>query len=181
MKALLAAAALAALGAHTASAQQQAQDDPVARGEYLVTIGSCNDCHTPWTMSDQGPEPDMSRALSGHPQDFAIEAPARVEEPWVMAFTGTNTAYSGPWGVSFAANLTPDPETGYTALVTEEQFIEALRNGRHQGQGRPILPPMPWPMIGQMTDDDLRAVYAYLSQVEPIRNQVPDPLPPAQQ
>jgi mono/diheme cytochrome c family protein len=184
MRLLAPAAALAALGAHGAAAQQQAEqpaEDAVARGEYLVTIGACNDCHTPWTMGSQGPEPDMSRRLSGHPEDFAVEAPAALEEPWVVAFTGTNTAFSGPWGVSFASNLTADPETGYAALVDEEQFIEALRTGRHQGQGRPILPPMPWPMIGQMTDDDLRAVFAYLQQVEPIRNQVPDPVPPAQQ
>lgn len=89
------------------------------------------------------------------------------------------TAFAGPWGVSFTANLTPDPETGVLRDYTEEQFIRALRTGRHQGQGRQILPPMPWPFIGKMTDEDLKAVFAYLRQIPPVRNKVPDPIPPA--
>src|SRR5688572_14958854 len=44
----------------------------VERGKYLVTIGGCNDCHTPWTMTPQGPAPDMSRMLSGHPADVKV-------------------------------------------------------------------------------------------------------------
>jgi hypothetical protein len=82
--------------------------------------------------------------------------------------------------VSFTANLTPDEETGALREFPEEQFIQALRTGRHQGQRREILPPMPWRFIGQMTDDDLKAVFAYLRQIPPIRNKVPDPIPPAQ-
>ena len=152
----------------------------VKRGEYLVTIGSCHDCHTPLVTGRHGPEPDMTRALSGHPQDLAVAAPAQVAGPWLGAFSTTLTAWSGPWGVSFSANLTPDAETGILQDFTEEQFVQTLRNGRHQGQGRPILPPMPWPFIGQMTDDDLKAVFAYLRQIPPVNNKVPDPLPPAQ-
>ena len=163
-----------------AFAQEAPADDLISRGEYLVTIGSCNDCHTPFIMGPEGPEPDMDRMLSGHPEDQPVEAPANLEAPWGSAFSESNTASSGPWGVSFSANLTPDPETGVLRDWTEEQFIEALRTGRHQGQGRPILPPMPWPWIGQMTDDDLRAVYAYLRQIPPVRNAVPDPIEPAQ-
>lgn len=158
---------------------QDADAPQVERGAYLVTIAGCHDCHTPLKMGEAGPEPDMERALSGHPQDFVIEAPAVLEDPWGAAATLTNTAWSGPWGVSFTANITPDP-TGVLQEYTEEQFIQAMRNGRHLGQGRQILPPMPWPMIGQMTDDDLKAVFAYLQTVEPVQNVVPDPLPPAQ-
>lgn len=161
-------------------AQDAPAEDPASRGEYLVVTGACNDCHTPFIMGAQGPEPDMTRMLAGHPADLPIEAPANLEGPWGSAFSHTNTASSGPWGVSFSANLTPDPETGVLRDWTEEQFIEALRTGRHQGQGRQILPPMPWPWIGQMTDEDLRAVYAYLQSIPPVRNQVPDPIPPAQ-
>jgi mono/diheme cytochrome c family protein len=161
-----------------------AQDDSTAslveRGEYIVTTAGCHDCHTPFTMGSNGPEPDMSRALSGHPEDIVIEGQAALAEPWASAGSTTNTAWSGPWGVSFTANLTPDPETGVLRDYTEAQFIEALRTGRHKGQGRPILPPMPWPVYGQMTDEDLSAVYAYLQQIPPIRNQVPEPLLPAQ-
>ena len=163
-----------------ASGAALAQDDQVKRGEYLVTITGCNDCHTPLGMGPSGPEPDMSRMLSGHPQDFAVSAPAAVPEPWGGAFAPTLTAWSGPWGVSFTANLTPDEETGVLRDFTEEQFIQTMRTGRHQGQGRAILPPMPWPMIGKMTDEDLKAVFVYLRQIPPVKNKVPDPMPPAQ-
>ncbi len=163
-----------------ASGAALAQDDQVKRGEYLVTITGCNDCHTPLAMGPSGPEPDMSRMLSGHPQDFVVSAPAAMPQPWGGAFAPTLTAWSGPWGVSFTANLTPDEETGVLRDFTEEQFIQTMRTGRHQGQGRAILPPMPWPLIGKMTDEDLKAVFAYLRQIPPVKNKVPDPMPPAQ-
>ena len=57
--------------------------------------------------------------------------------------SATNTAWAGPWGVSFTANLTPDKETGLGDW-TEEQFIATMRTGKHQGKGRPVLPPMPY-------------------------------------
>ena len=169
----------AAAAALVLPAMAMAQD-PVAVGKYLVDTSGCHDCHTPWHVGPNGPEPDMSRMLSGHPQEIVIEAPAKLSEPWVAAFIGTNTAWSGPWGVSFPANLTPDPETGIWREMSEEQFMQALRTGRHLGQGRPILPPMPWLPYGQKTDDDLKAIYAYFQSVTPVSNKVPDPLPPAQ-
>ncbi len=159
-------------------AQDSAAGTQVRRGEYLVSIAGCHDCHTPWIMGSDGPEPDMKRALSGHPQDLTITAPANVSPPWGGAMTPSSTGWSGPWGVSFSANLTPDPETGVLRDFTEQQFIQTIRTGRHQGQGRQILPPMPWPAYAKMTDDDLKAVFAYLRQVPPVKNKVPDPLPP---
>lgn len=151
----------------------------VARGQYLVTIGGCNDCHTPLKMGPKGPEPDMSRMLSGHPEQMAITAPARVNGPeWMAATSVTGTAISGPWGVSFTANLTPDQNTGL-GIWTEEMFIKAIRTGRHMGASREILPPMPWFNYARMSDADLKAVYAYLRSVPPVHNRVPDPLPPA--
>ncbi|HLM42175.1 MAG TPA: c-type cytochrome [Microvirga sp.] len=164
----------------TVPAQDSAAGAQVKRGEYLVTVGGCHDCHTPWVMGAGGPEPDMKRGLSGHPQDIVIRAPAKVAEPWSSASSPTNTAWSGPWGVSFTANLTPDPDTGVLRDFTEQQFIQTMRTGRHQGQGRQILPPMPWPNYGQMTDADLKAVFAYLRQVPAVKNKVPDPIPPMQ-
>ncbi len=91
------------------------------------------------------------------------------------------TAWAGPWGVSFAVNLTPDRETGIGEW-NEEMFIKAMRTGKHQGQpnGRDILPPMPWPDLKDLTDGDLKAIWAYLRSVPPVKNQVPFPLPPAQ-
>jgi hypothetical protein len=149
----------------------------VVRGRYLVGAMGCNDCHTPWKLGPKGPEPDMSRALSGHPADFAVTAPPRLEGAWAWSATATNTAFAGPWGVSFTANLTPDAETGL-GRWTADTFIAALRTGRHEGKGRPILPPMPYRMIGTLTDDDLRSVFAYLQSLPPIRNRVPAPIDP---
>ena len=163
-----------------AAAQEAADPELVKRGEYLVTAMGCNDCHTPFTMGPNGPEPDMTKMLSGHPQEIVITEPAVLADPWIGASSATNTAHSGPWGVSFSANLTPDPETGVLRDYTPEQFIQMMRTGRKQGQGRPILPPMPWPPFGHLTDEDLTAIFAYLRQIPPLPNKVPDPLPPAQ-
>jgi mono/diheme cytochrome c family protein len=166
------------MGAHAGAPAASASPDRIARGQYLVTIGSCHDCHTPLAMTPRGPEPDMSRALSGHPADLKITAqPAMPAGPWMAIAASTMTAWSGPWGLSFTANLTPDPDTGL-GTWTAEQFIAALRTGRHQGKGRPILPPMPWSQINKMTDDDLRAVFAYLQSIPPVRNRVPEPIDP---
>ncbi len=150
----------------------------IERGKYLVTIGGCNDCHTPLKMGPKGPEPDMSRMLSGHPEQFVITQPAAGSPEWMVASAATGTAYSGPWGVSFTANLTPDQNTGL-GIWTEEMFIKALRTGRHMGASREILPPMPWSNYGQMSDEDIMSVYAYLRSVPAVHNRVPDPLPPA--
>jgi mono/diheme cytochrome c family protein len=154
--------------------------EQVARGKYMVTIGGCNDCHTPWILQPNGkPGPDMSRALSGHPHDFVIKQPAKHgSDRFTVSIAPTNTSYSGPWGVSFAANLTPDEMTG-TGIWTFDIFKNTIRNGRHWGVGRPLLPPMPWFNYREMSDEDLAAVFAYLRTLKPIRNEVPQPLPPA--
>lgn len=170
--------AAGALGSQPAFAQER-DAQKLARGKYLVTVAGCNDCHTPWKMGPAGPEPDMSRMLSGHPESFVIDAPARMPEgPWIAAATPTNTAHSGPWGVSFTANLTPDVETGLGKwnLTT---FTQTIRTGRHLGRGRKILPPMPIPMYKHFTDADLAAIFAYLQSIPAISNRVPEPLPPA--
>lgn len=158
--------------------EDSAKSAQLARGKYLVTVAGCNDCHTPWKVGEAGPEPDMSRMLSGHPADFEITAPAKMPEgPWIVAAAPTNTAWSGPWGVSFTANLTPDKETGL-GKWSETIFIQTIRTGRHLGRGRPILPPMPIPMYKNFTDDDLKAIFSYLQSIPAINNPVPEPLPP---
>jgi hypothetical protein len=81
--------------------------------------------------------------------------------------------------VSFTANLTPDA-TGLGPW-SAEQFIQTMRTGKHLGVGRPILPPMPWYDIGQLTDEDLRAIFSYLRTIKPVPNVVPAPLPPTAQ
>ena len=147
---------------------------------FLSSHAACHDCHTPLKMGANGPEPDMSRALSGHPASLEMPpAPQLPEGPWVAAIGATNTAWSGPWGVSFTANLTPDAETGL-GTWTRQNFIETIRNGRHMGAGRPLLPPMPAAVYANLTDEDLGAVFAYLQTVPTISNKVPAPRPPRQ-
>ena len=160
-----------------ADAKQPSNAERVARGKYLVSTSGCHDCHTPWKMGASGPEPDMSRALSGHPESFELPPAPAASGPWIVAIAATNTAYAGPWGTSFTANLTPDRETGLGAW-TEENFVRTIRSGRHLGNGRQILPPMPYPVYSQMTDEDLKSVYWYLQSIPALKNRVPQPRPP---
>ncbi|HJW52661.1 MAG TPA: c-type cytochrome [Burkholderiaceae bacterium] len=165
-----------ALPAHAQNPVEGA--DKLARGKYLVTTSGCNDCHTPWKMGPKGPEPDMSRMLSGHPEDMVLPPAPQPQGPWIVSAAATNTAWSGPWGVSFTANLTPDAETGL-GKWTQRNFSETIRTGRHMGRGRQILPPMPIPMYKSFTDADLEAIFSYLQSIPAVKNRVPEPLPPA--
>ena len=150
----------------------------IEHGAYLVRTMGCNDCHTPWTLGPRGPEPDMSRALTGHPADMVMPPPPELPAgPWLWMGAATNTAFAGPWGVSFTANLTPDPETGL-GKWTEEMFIATMRTGRHQGKGRALLPPMPWPVVGSLKDEDIKDLFAYLQSLAPVKNRVPAPIDP---
>lgn len=159
------------------------KEELVARGQYLITIGSCADCHSPKKFTAHGMEVDSTRMYSGHPAGSPlppIDASALKPGNWVQMGPDI-TAFVGPWGISYAANLTPDSATGIGAW-SEETFIRTLRTGKHLGQenGRPILPPMPWQFVGKMTDEDLKAVYAYLRSLPPVNNRVPAPVPPDQ-
>ncbi len=162
-----------AAGATVATAQGGAS--PVARGKNLVDSTGCHDCHTSLKMGPNGPEPDMTRALSGHPAEMKMPPPPAPSGPWMGSFAATMTAWSGPWGVSYTANLTPHKENGLGSW-TEQQFIDSMRTGRHQGRGREILPPMPWTAYKNMTDADLKAIFAYLRSLPPNPNKVPDPV-----
>ncbi|PYS00378.1 MAG: diheme cytochrome c-553 [Acidobacteria bacterium] len=167
---------LAAIAAFGQRANQPAtSQSPVERGKYLVTIMDCHGCHTPFKNG----QPDMTRMLSGHPQDMKISAAPPTPAGWGMVVAETNTAWSGPWGVSFTSNLTPDP-TGIAAW-TEETFVNAIRKGKHMGAAvnRDILPPMPWASYANLTDSDIKAIFAYLRTIPKIPNRVPSPLPPA--
>lgn len=157
------------------------KDELVARGQYLVTISGCNDCHSPKIMTPMGPLPDTTKLLSGYPAERgipALTAAVAKDQEWVK-MSPDATAFVGPWGVSFGANLTPDEATGI-GNWTEDVFIKAIRTGKHLGQdgGRPIMPPMPWYMVAKMTDEDLSAVYNYLKSLPAISNRVPAPIPP---
>lgn len=174
---LLSFTLLAACG--RAQTDAPAAPSPVERGAYLATIGGCHDCHTPKVPGPNGPELDLKRQLMGHPAEELLPAvPPDALGPgkWGALTVGGLTAWAGPWGTSFAANLTPHA-TGLGPW-SEQEFIQALRTGRHAGVGRPILPPMPWPSYAKMPDEDLKALFAFLRSVPPIENRVPEPVPP---
>ena len=155
---------------------------PVDRGKYLVALGGCHDCHTPKVAGPGGaPVPDAAKLLSGHPEKLPPPSwsPDDMNRNVGATTNEMLTAWAGPWGVSFAINLTRDKETGMGEW-NEESFIQAIRTGKHQGQpnGRDILPPMPWFDMKDLTDGDLKAIWAYLRSLPPIKNQVPFPIPP---
>jgi mono/diheme cytochrome c family protein len=181
---LLAGLTIAAvpLGTLLVGAEQRrvkaANGDPVARGRYLVEAIGCSDCHTPKKMGPNGPTLDRSRFLSGHPEGSELPAAPAARGPWIAATTWDLTAWSGPWGTSYAFNLTPDENTGIGSW-SEETFVKTIRTGRHMGVARPILPPMPWEVYRNLTDEDLKAVYAFLRTIPPVHNRVPEPRPPA--
>jgi len=154
-------------------------DSQVAWGKHIVTIGGCNDCHTPKKMGPQGPEDNMDLELSGSPSQMPPINIDRKEIESKGLSVSDFTEWIGPWGISYTANITSDSTTGI-GNWTEDQFILCLRKGKYGGapQGRNLLPPMPWQGIGQMTDDELKAVYAYLKSTKPIHNIVPQPQPP---
>jgi mono/diheme cytochrome c family protein len=158
----------------------KAKKSQVERGKYLVSIIGCNDCHSPKIFTKMGPIPDTTRLLSGHPSTEKLaDVPAGLLGPnaWGAVTNGHLTAWVGPWGTSFTRNLTPDMTTGIGSW-TPEIFMKAIRTGKDMGEGRDILPPMPWQMYRNMTDDDLKAVFAYLQSLPPIDNAVPDPITP---
>lgn len=154
--------------------------DKIARGQYLVTLGACGDCHTPLKMGSRGPEPDLQRLFSGHPESLQLPPPPTTNESWPVTINASNTAWAGPWGISYTANLTPDPETGIGNWSLHD-FRETLRTGKHLGVSRPLLPPMPVAMYRHLTDQDLEAMYFYLRSLNPVRNRVPAPVPPSAQ
>jgi mono/diheme cytochrome c family protein len=151
----------------------------IERGHMLVIGGGCHDCHTPKKIGPAGPEADMDRMLSGHPESDVITAPYKQEPgaKWTTHVNDHLTAWSGAWGVSFAANLTPDENTGI-GIWTEDMFVRALKTGKHMGTSRQILPPMPWNWYGQLDESELKAIFAYLKSIKPIPNRVPVPLGP---
>lgn len=155
-------------------------ESQVKWGEHLVLIGGCNDCHTPKKLAPGGAvQLDSALWLSGHPAAMPnIQVERKDIESKALIVTQDLTEWVGPWGVSFAANLTPD-ETGI-GNFTEEQFFRVLREGKYKGlvNSRSILPPMPWEMYRHMTDEEIKAIFAYLKSIKPVSNIVPAPLPP---
>jgi len=161
IKIALAAVAIGGVGA-VLTAQQSQASRRAERGRYLVNAIGCSDCHSP-KIDAQG-TPDTSRLLSGRP----ATTPPPVQGSEIRASLDL-TAWSGPWGNSYAANLTPDKETGLGGRYTEDSFVKTIRSGK-KPEGEQLSPPMPWPMYRNLTDEDLKSVFAYLQTLKPIKN-----------
>jgi mono/diheme cytochrome c family protein len=142
--------ALAAVAIFSAAAAQ-AEESQIERGKYLVTIASCNDCHTPGYFLGK---PDFSRRLAGSDVGFTI--------PGVGAFVGRN--------------LTPDKETGL-GNWTDDQVTSAITAGIRP-DGRRLAPIMPWQGLSHLSSDDAHAIVAYLRSLPPVKNAVPGPFGP---
>jgi mono/diheme cytochrome c family protein len=150
----------------------------VKRGEQLVMLGGCADCHTPKAFDPKlkMPVPQRALFLAGHPE----HGPEPQSKPGTgdsAVIGGSFTSFAAPFGVVYAANLTPDPETGLGGW-SEDDFVKTLRSGHEKGTGRPILPPMPWQNLAAQPEQDLRAIYAYLRSIPPVKNRVPAPRVP---
>lgn len=146
----------------------------IKRGEYLVTTMGCNDCHSPKYMTPHGPRIDSLNMLSGFPANRPIpEYPAALIKKGYVVFTGDATAAMGPWGTSFAANLTPDDTGIGTWTIT--QFKNALTHGKFKGLdgSRMLMPPMPWQNFVAIKDQDVKAIFHYLKSLTPYKNIVP--------
>jgi len=149
----------------------------VKRGEYLVSTMGCDDCHSPKKMGPHGPEVDMDLRFSGYPANRPLSSFDTVTTKSWYLFNQDLTGSVGPWGISFAANITSDA-TGI-GNWKEEQFVRCLREGKWMGlpDARPLMPPMPWQNFAKLTDEDLSAIYHYLKTTKPINNNVPAWIP----
>ena len=153
-----------------AAAPAAADAAKIARGKYLMTVGACNDCHSPKLDPQQHPDP--KRPFSGRPQ--TTQAPS--QNPNEIHASLDLTAWAGPWGISYGANLSPDPETGLKKRYTEASFIKTLRTGK-KPEGEDLLPPMPWELYKVFSDDDIKAIWAYLQTIPAIKNNVKSAAP----
>ncbi|MCX6319434.1 MAG: diheme cytochrome c-553 [Bacteroidetes bacterium] len=148
----------------------------VKRGEQLVSSVGCDDCHSPKRMGPNGIELIPELRLSGYTSKNVLPEvnTGEIQKGWTM-FSPDFTATAGPWGVSFAANLTSDG-TGI-GNWTEEQFLTAIRKGKYKGleNSRDLLPPMPWFAYRNMPEEDLKSIFAYLRTTKPVENVVPAP------
>lgn len=153
------------------SSSAAGDEDLVKRGGYLVSVMGCEDCHSPKKMGPNGPELEPELRLSGYPSSKPLPPVDSnvIKKGWVL-LTDDLTAGVGPWGVSYAANITSD-ETGI-GNWTEDQFRKALTEGKWKGMdnGRTLLPPMPWQSFSNLAPEDVKAIFLFLKSTKPVKN-----------
>lgn len=160
-----------------ACSSSSASDNTAAdlrRGKELVSLGGCNHCHTPMYFDAKVgmPVPDEAHLLAGHPANAADPeaSPGKTDQAVIGP---TFTSFRAPFGIVYAANLTP--HASGLGSWTEHEFIQTMRTGHRKGTGRILLPPMPWENLRAMPDSDLHAIFLYLRSIPPVANVVPAP------
>lgn len=151
----------------------------ILQGQALSIENGCMHCHSPKIESEDDFIPDPERLFSGHPGNEKLpDIPEGLigEGKWFGLYTTGFTAWGGPWGITYAANITPDKETGI-GNWTEKNFISVLSLGIHSSLTRKIMPPMPWDEISLLSDRQLKAIFKYLQTVKPVKNKVPEAAP----
>lgn len=159
--------------------QKKTKELELQRGKTLTIVNGCVYCHSPKIVTEVDLIPDPERLFSGHPQDEVLPEVTEDlvgENKWFGLYTTGFTAWGGPWGVTYAANLTPDKETGI-GTWSEENFISIISLGIHSSLNRKLMPPMPWDEFAQLSEDDLKAIFKYLKTLKPIKNKVPESVP----
>jgi hypothetical protein len=152
-----------------------------AWGEHLVKAMACTECHTPKKMTEKGPVAIDSLYLSGY-HAGAGSVPefhrAEIEKSGQVLGNDQWTAFSGYWGISYSANITSDGSG--IGNWEEDNFMRAIRAGKYMGldNSRQLLPPMPWHDFANLSDPELKAIFAYLKTVPAVHNIVPAPSPP---
>jgi hypothetical protein len=149
-------------------------ESQVKWGEHLVTVSACHDCHSP----KKGFGLDSAHLLAGYIGTPVADVSRKDAQSKGWAVKTDLTSWVGSWGVAYTANLTSD-STGI-GKWNEERFIYAIRYGKYNGRAsdRDLIPVMPWTMYRNMTDDELKAIFAYLKSTKPVKNVVPRPTPP---
>lgn len=163
----------------TEEEQKMSREELIKRGEYLANTMGCHDCHSPKKMGEQGPELIPELLLSGFQANNELPeiSTDALEKGWVL-MNQDLTGFAGPWGISYAANLTSD-DTGIGSW-SYEQFKTALTQGKFKGleNSRMLLPPMPWQNFKDMKEDEIQALFEFLKSTQPVENIVPPPVTP---
>ncbi|MGH9312432.1 MAG: c-type cytochrome [Vicinamibacterales bacterium] len=131
---------------------QEWREDPVQRGRHLADTLLCGDCHSP--IREDG---------------------SRIEE---LHLAGGMRFRINPFGDFVSTNLTTDKATGLGA-ATDEEIKRAVTRGIRRDGSRMLPYPMPWTSYAGLTDDDQRALVAYLRTLPAIVNRIPGPSRPA--
>ena len=126
-------------------ARQTAATDLIAKGEYIVKLGGCNDCHTPGYGPSGGNVP---------------------KQQWL---TGSDQGFMGPWGTTYPSNLRLN-----LSKMSETQWL-AYSSTFH------TRPPMPDFTVRELSEEDRRALYRFVTSLGGAGVEAPAYLPPGQQ